>query len=126
MATYTLSVLVQPQYVAAGSAAALPLVPAGASVVPAGQQFQIQTCRVSNVSGSPVTLEVWRVPSGQSTANTNLVQPTISIPVASQTFAQFDVAALFGATLQPGDAIWMLAGTASALVVQADGLVILN
>lgn len=126
MAVYTLSVLIQPQYAPAGAAAAMTLFPANATAVPNGQQYLIQTFRVANITSSPVTLEIWRVPQGQANSNSNLVVPQISIPVASQTFPEFDVAALFGATLQPGDAIWVLAGTANALVVEADGMQIVN
>lgn len=125
MAVYNLSPMLEPQYVANGAAAKLTLAPPGAgTVVPASYNYLISVCRVANNSGAPVSLELWRVPSGASQDNQHIVVPSINIPVASQTFPYFDVTALWGAVLQPGDALWALAGAGSALVIHADGAVI--
>jgi hypothetical protein len=124
MAVYNLSPIVEPQYVAATSAA-LALAPPGAgSAVPAGYYYQIAVCRVSNVTNAPVSLQVWRVPSGASADNAHMVLPPINVPVASQTFPDFDLTTLWGIVLRPGDAIFAIAGAASSLVIHADGAVI--
>ena len=125
MPTYALSPVFNPQYCATGAAAALSLATPGAgTVVPANLAIQIAVLRVANNSNAPVTLEIWRVPAGAAADNAHLVVPSVSIPVATNTFPQFDVTALWGAVLQAGDAIWAVAGSASALVIQGDGVVI--
>ena len=124
MAVYNLSPIFQPQYVG-DPAAALAFAPPGAgSVVPTSYNYQIYTCRVANTTNAPVSLQVWRVPAGAEGDNQHLVVPSINIPVASQTFPDFDVTALWGAVLQPGDSIWAQASVANALIIQADGAVI--
>ena len=127
---YSLSVIYQPQFVA-NAATKLSFFPSVAAanplIVPAGFFFQISVMRVANVSTAPVGLTVWRVPSGSANANANVVVPqTVNVPIASNTFPQFDVTALWGAVLQPGDSIYALASAASALVVQADGAILQN
>lgn len=119
------SPLFKPQYVGNVSAA-LVLATAGApTVVPAQFNYQIQSVRVTNVTNAPVSLEVWRVPSGATADAQHIVTPnTVNVPVGSNTYPHFDLTVLWGAVLQPGDAIWALAGSASALVIQGDGLVI--
>lgn len=125
---YSVSVIYQPQFVA-NSATKLSFFPSVAAanplIVPAGFLFQISVMRIANVSTAPVGLTIWRVPSGSSNANANVVVPqAVNVPIAAATFPQFDVTALWGAILQPGDAIYALASAASALVVQADGAII--
>lgn len=123
MAIYNISPIYQPQYVG-NAAAALTFAPVGGTVVPANQQYRIDVLRVANITSAPVSLKVWRVNSGGANDNPHIVVPiTVLIPVATQTFPQFDVTALWGAVLSAGDAIWMVAGSASALVVQGDGIV---
>lgn len=125
MAQYTLSPIFQPQYVpnvAAGLVFA-PASAAGLSVVPANWGYQINTCRVSNNANSICTLEVWRVPKGSVNDAQHIRLFFINIPPPTQSNGWFDVGPLFGAVLMSGDAIWMLAGTASQLVVDADGAV---
>lgn len=124
MAIYNLSPIFAPQYVGYSSAA-LTFAPTGASTtVPASYNYQIGVCRVSNITAAPVALSIWRVPSGSSANNANLVVPPINIPVATQTFPYLDITALWGIVLRPGDSIWALAGAASSLVIYADGAVI--
>lgn len=124
MAVYSLSPLFQPQYVA-NAAAKLVFATQGApSVVPASVNYQISVLRVANKTGSPATLKMWRVPSGATDDDQHVVVPVVTIPVATQTYPWFDVTCLWGAVLQPGDAIWALSGTASALVIQGDGAVV--
>ena len=121
---YSISALIQPQYVA-NAAAALTLFPPSATTVPLSYAYQIQVMHVANKTAGPVAFTCWRVPSGQSHGDSNIVVPQFNIPSAAfpgQT--QFDLTALWGAVLMPGDAIWALAGGASELIVQADGLVI--
>ena len=123
MAVFNLSPLFQPQYVA-NAAAALTFAPAGGTTVPAGYQYRIDTLRVTNITSAPVSLKVWRVPSGSTDDNQHIVIPvTVLVPVGVSTFPQFDVTALWGAVLSAGDAIWAVAGSASALVIQGDGVV---
>ncbi len=124
MATYTLSPIFAPQYVPS-SAGALTFAPAGGTTVPANYRYQIQVCRVANNSASPVSLEIWRVPSGSANDAQHIRVPsTVLIPVATQTFPWFDVGVLWGVNLGPGDSIWAVAGTGSTLVIDADGAVI--
>jgi hypothetical protein len=125
MPTYALSPIFDPQYAASGAAAALVFAtPGGGTVVPANLAIQIAVLRVANNSNAPVTLALWRVPAGGAQGVATVVVPTITVPVASNTFPQFDATACWGMVLQAGDAIWALAGTGSALVVQADGTII--
>lgn len=125
MPVYNLSPIFEPQYVATLTAAALTFVPGvGGSVVPANYNYQIAVCRVANVTATPIPLTVWRVPSGGSATNATLVIPQINVPVATQTFPNLDLTALWGIVLRPGDSIYALAGTASALVIHGDGAVI--
>ena len=126
MPTYVLSAIIALQYIG-GSAAALAFAPVGGVAVPAGVSYQIAVCRVVNVTNAPVTLKLWRVPSGSTDDTTHIVVPvTVLVPVATQTFPHFDVTVLWGAVLAPGDAIWGLAGSGSALAINADGVVITN
>lgn len=124
MALYSLSPIFQPQYIA--NAAALLVFGTGGSptVVPAGFNYQISVAHVANRTGAPVSLEVWRVPNGAAQDNEHIIVPTINIPAATQTSPYFDLTALWGAVLQPGDGIYALAGAASSLIIQADGAVI--
>ena len=81
--------------------------------------------RCVNIDTVPVTLKLWRVPSGSTAIDVNVVVPvTVQVPVATQTFPHFDVTVLWGAVLAPGDSIWGLAGVASMLTISGDGLVI--
>ena len=124
MAVYNLSPIFAPQYIAAAAAKLVFATPGLPTVVPAQMNYQIMACRVANIGTVPVSLQVWRVPSGAAQDNQHVVVPTINIPVASQTFPYFDLTALWGVTLQPGDSIWAAAGVASMLVIHADGAVI--
>ena len=125
MAVYSLSPIFQPQYVA-NAAAAIPFATPGApTAVPANYSYQISVMRVANITAAPVSLKIWRVKSGGTNDNTDIVVPvTVLVPVASQTFPHFDVTALWGVVLAAGDAIWAVAGAASSLVVHGDGAVI--
>lgn len=123
MSVYSLAPIFKPQYIANGAPTALTLA-SGGTTVGANTNQQIAVMRVANVTGAPVTLEIWRVPSGASADAQHIVVPSINIPVATQSFPWFDITALWGAILQTGDAIFAQAGAASALVVQADGALI--
>lgn len=127
MAIYNLSCLFQSQVVAHSAAAPLVFATPGAPVaVPAPYNYQLAVIRVTNITASPVSLTVWRVSAAAATpANSNIVGPvTVMVPPGVQTFQALDVTPLWGAVLMSGDAIWMLAGTANALNVTGDGLVI--
>ena len=126
MAVYSLSPIFQPQNIAAAAAKLVFATPGFPTVVPAQQNYQIMACRVANIDTVPVRLQVWRVPAGATQDNQHVILPPINIPVASQTFPYFDLTALWGVTLQPGDAIWAMAGVASMLVIHADGAIIVT
>lgn len=123
--SYTLSAIIQPQLIPS-SAAAVAFAPTGAgAAVPANNVFRIITAHVTNIGAVAVPLTVWRVPSGQSNiAANNIIPVSVIVPVATNAYPQFDLTALWGATLMPGDAIWVQAGAANALIVYADGAVI--
>ena len=125
MAVYNLSTMFEPQYVGSAAAALVFATPGAPVVVPLKYNYQISVLRVANVTAAPVALTVWRVPVGAAADATHLVTPsTVNIPVATNTFPHFDVTALWGALLGPGDAVWMQASAASSLVVQGDGAVV--
>lgn len=124
MSIYNLSPIFEPQQVASAAAAALTFAPAGGTTVPTGYNYQISVFRVANITGAPVSLQIWRVPSGAADDNAHIVVPTINIPVATQTAPDLDLTALWGIVLRPGDAIWAQAGSANALNIHADGAVI--
>ena len=124
MAIYSLSPIFEPQYVAGAAAALVFATPGGPTVIPAGYNYQISVARVANKTGAPVSFKCWRVPSGSTDDDAHIVVPAINIPVATSTSPYFDITALWGVVLQPGDAIWALAGAASSLILQGDGAVI--
>ena len=68
------------------------------------------TIRVSNTSGSPVTIEGWLIPDGGSAAVGNKFIPTESI--AANSTADFHVPKIV-----TGDTLTLQAGTASVLSV---------
>ena len=91
--------------------------------VPKNYNYIVGELRVANVTASAVTLSVWRCPVGTTPVAGNCVINNIIVPPATQTFPDFDVTALWGAVLQPGDSVYMQAGTASALNAWGDGIV---
>ena len=124
MALYNLSPMFQPQYVAAGSTQLVFATPGSPLVVPALYNYQIAVAHVANNASVQVSPKVWRVESGAAADDAHIILPSINVPVASNTFPYFDLTALWGVILQPGDSIYAEAGQASALVIQADGAVI--
>lgn len=92
---------------------------ATAAAVPALTRLSLWTCRFVNVTASPVTLKVFRVASGGTAVDQYLAVETVTIPVASLNNPYF--AWDPGFTLSPGDAIWAVAGSASAITVSGDG-----
>ena len=95
--------------------------PAGATgiLVPANTVLSLWSCRFANVTSSPVTLEVWRITFGGSNVNQYQAVPTITIPPPSFLAPYFDWSPRY--QMAAGDAIWAVAGTASALTVTGDG-----
>jgi len=125
MPVYSLYPIYRPQFVANAAAKLVLATGAAGNVVPAGYNYKIDVFHVINVTAAPVTLKIWRVPSGGASGNGNIVVPvTVLVPVASQTFPQFDVTSLWGAVLTEGEWIEALAGSASALVAEADGVIV--
>lgn len=119
------SVVIQPQFVG-NSAAALTLTTTIAGVtapaVPALNQIYVGTCRFVNVTSGAVTLKVWRVNSGGANNDQHVAVETVTVPVATATNPWFEWSP--GAYLSPGDAIWAIAGSASAITVSGDGALI--
>jgi hypothetical protein len=103
------------------SAAPLVFYPNGGAAIQTGNLYQINTAWASNNSASPVTLKVWRVPSGGSATAATLIGPQITVPVASLSVPNIPLSMLWGIQLNPGDTIYAQAGTGSAIVVTADG-----
>lgn len=124
MAVYNLSPMFAPQFVAAGSTQLTFATPGAPLIVPPLYNYQISVCHVANLAGNPVSFKAWRVPSGSAADDAHVIVPTLNIPVATNTFPYFDLTALWGAILQPGDSIYCEAGQASALVIQGDGAVV--
>lgn len=127
MSIYNLQTIYNPQWISDVAAALIlqPSVAAGGSVVPANFSFLFNSMRVTNVTTAPVALTMWRVPAGATTDNQHLVIPaSVRVPIASNTTPWFDIGVLWGAVLNPGDAIWAQAATANALSIIADGAVI--
>lgn len=119
---FTLSPIIKPQFVG-NAAAALVLVTTTtgttATTVPSKTLLSLWTCRYANVTGSPATLQLWRVPSGATNDAAHMVLNTITIPPATFTQPFFEWSPRY--TMAAGDAIWALAGTASAITVTGDG-----
>lgn len=119
---FTKSQIIKPQFVG-GSAAALTLVtaPSGttATVVPGLTILSLYRCRFTNVTNLPATLQVWRVTSGATNDAAHCVVNTITIPPGTFYAPYFEWSP--GYEMAAGDAIWALAGTASAISVSGDG-----
>lgn len=115
---FQLSKIIVPQFVAnAATALQLTIDGAGtqAAAVPALTQLSLWTARFTNVTSSPVTLKVYR----GTVAAGNVAINTITIPVATASNPYFDWSPSY--QLAAGDAIWAIAGTATAIVVTGDG-----
>lgn len=115
---FQLSRIIVPQFVAnAATALQLTVDAAGtqAAAVPALTALSLWNCRFTNVTGSPVTLKVFRGPAAGAMPVIN----TITIPVATGTNPYFDWSP--GYQLAATESIVAVAGTANALVVTGDG-----
>lgn len=124
MAVYNLFPIYRPQAVSNAAAKLVFATGAAGNVVPAGYNYKIDVFRVINITSGPVALTIWRVPA-TAAGNSNIVVPvTVQVPIATQSFPQFDVEVLFGAILTPGEWIEAQAGAANALNATADGIVI--
>lgn len=80
---------------------------------------QIDKFTAQNDSGGDVTLQVHLVPSGGSADATNLI---LNRTILDDT--TYRCPELIGHTLDPGDFISVIAGSASAIVIMASGRVI--
>lgn len=119
---FTLSQIIKPQFVGS-SAAALTLVTktdgtTGTTVL-SKTPLSLWTCRFANVTSSPATLQIWRVTSGGTNDAAHMVLNTITIPPATFPQPFFEWSPRY--QMAAGDAIWALAGTASAITVTGDG-----
>lgn len=91
---------------------------AGASeyLVPVGKHIIIDKFTAGNPTGSSVDISIWIVPSGGSSGNSNfLVKKTVT------TLATEDLSEMQNQILNPGDSIFVLASTGSALSIRASG-----
>ncbi len=119
---FTLSPIIKPQFVNNVAAAlTLVLTTSGTTgpAVPAKTQLSLWTCRFANVTNLPATLQIWRVTSGGTNDAAHMVLNTITIPPATFTQPFFEWSPRY--QMAAGDAIWALAGTASAITVTGDG-----
>lgn len=119
---FTLSQIIKPQFVGNVAAALVMVTTTGgstATTVPARTQLSLWTCRFVNVTAAPVTLKVWRVTSGGTNDDTHVAVMTINVPPATFTQPWFEWSPRY--QMAPGDAIWAIAGTASAISVSGDG-----
>ncbi len=122
---FTLSQIIKPQYIAFSTAAPLTLVTGIGSPAPTGTtvpnqtQLSLWTCRIVNVTSSPVSIEVLRVTAGGSPTTQWLVVPTITIPVATEANPYFEWDPHY--QMAPGDAIWAVSTTVNAVTISGDG-----
>lgn len=91
--------------------------------VPASSAVKIASAAITNITASPVTVTVSVVPSGGTVDGTHEVLHAYAL-AASDTISHKDVlAALDGAFLDAGAAIYVTAGTANAVDVVLTGAV---
>jgi hypothetical protein len=105
--SYTAKVLVQQQFVENASTKKYtsPLAAIG------GKGTWIDKATFANISGSSATVTVYLVPAGGATGDATKTIPPVSI-AAGATLSITDLAGKF---MGPGDELWWLAGTASAI-----------
>lgn len=131
MAVYTPSPIMPPQFISTVadqlvfSPLPAPAVGLGGTLVPANFNFQIAGCRISNIYGAPVAVTLWRVPDGSANDNEHVRIPkSVKIPPATQGAPYFEVSIFAAIVLRTGDSIWAQADTPSALIIDADGVMI--
>lgn len=78
----------------------------------------IRKANFANVTGSPVTLVLHRVPNGGSVSGTNIFLPSTSIAAGTSLI----VNELNGMVLNNGDTLVAVAGTGAALNATMNGL----
>jgi len=119
---FTLSQIIKPQFVAITTPTALVLVTKAngttGTTVPTGTQLTLSRCRIKNVTANPVTLKLfWVAAGGTAVDQYQEVNITIPPPTFTQPFFEWSP----GIQLAPGDAIFGLAGTVSALTISGSG-----
>lgn len=89
----------------------------GEYTVPAGKRTIIDKFTATNTDSGAVTVTVHLVPDGGSTGNSNMIIKAKSVAAG----ATEDLTALQNQILSAGDAIVVLAGSASKMVIRASG-----
>jgi hypothetical protein len=97
----------------------VPLTNAVATYVTAAANSQtlIKRAVVTNITAGAITFDLWRVPSGGSVANGNLMLKTQSVPANGQ----YLLPELANLVLNPGDTIQIQASANTSLNFTASG-----
>lgn len=80
---------------------------------------KIISALVANITANPATFTLHIVASGGSVGSTNMVLPAIVIPE----YESVSLYQIIGQVLEPGDSIYVLSGTASALNFRCSAIV---
>jgi hypothetical protein len=128
MSIYSPSAVYDPQFI---PKIAAPLIFSGqlggGAVVPKNFNYLITVARISNNSGAPLPLTLWRVVAGGANTPQSCILNAVLIPLATIQNPAFDLSGVLGtAVLAPGDSIWGYCPQAGALSITADGLEIAN
>ena len=105
------TVLVPGVFAPTGAAAALYTSPSG------GKGTWIDTATACNDNAAAQTLTLFRVPAGEGATPDNQIVKAKSIGIGATDLLQ----ELRGKFLNPGDAIWAIAGAASAIALDVSG-----
>jgi hypothetical protein len=107
----TATVLIPGVFAATGAATMLYTSP------PGGKGTWIDAATATNDNAAAQTLTLYRVPAGETATADNLVAKAKSIGIGATDL----LPELRGKFLKPGDAIWAVAGAASAIALDVSG-----
>lgn len=88
-----------------------------AYITAAAGQTMIRAAIVTNITGGAITFDMWRVPSGGSSADGNLLLKTQSVPATGR----YIVSELLNMVLLVGDTIHIQASANTSLNFTASG-----
>jgi hypothetical protein len=86
---------------------------------PSGTVTYLKSIIVTNYSGDPCDLSVWKVPNGESTENSNILIPGLEITAGDHVAFHYGDPGIMMDT--NGDKIYVQAGTASKLNIHMYG-----
>lgn len=90
-----------------------------------GQNALLQKVTFTNNGAAAVTLTVWWVPNGGSRGNGNMIVNSVSIaPKGPTNDGVYEAFVLEGHTLQAGDALHAVAGSANAINAAISGALV--